>query len=135
MQGIGISCDKCGSFCRHPATSLCSFPAWKMSDKQPGNPYIWYAGYLNLERVTVEQFSFSLKVGDHCRRHCGYVAFDDVTLSCEAENKHMVLLRTCEVRALALPGCPVDILEPIDKGTPLSFSFLIRPFFCYTSFF
>ncbi|XP_065057342.1 uncharacterized protein LOC135685354 [Rhopilema esculentum] len=94
--------------------------AWKMSDKQPGNPYIWYAGYLNLERVTVEQFSFSVKVGDHCRRHCGYVAFDDVTLSCEAENRHMVSLQTCELRALALPGCPVNILEPIDKGPAYS---------------
>ena len=87
-----------------------------MSDKQPGDPYIWRHGYLNLEMYAVKQFRFNLRLRHPCLKHCGYVAFDEVSLQCEAEESTLVSLETCENRAVALPGCGIDILQPLLKG-------------------
>ena len=93
-----------------------SFIAWKLSDKQPGDPYIWYSGYLNIENYDVKQFRFNLRLGDPCQKHCGYVAFDEVILQCEAEEKTLLPLETCEKRLTALPGCGIDVLQPLYEG-------------------
>ena len=90
--------------------------AWKLSDRQPGDPYIWYHGYLNLESYDVKQFRFHLRLQHSCLKHCGYVAFDDVTLQCEAEEKTLLPLETCEKRETALPGCTIDVLQPLHIG-------------------
>ena len=97
---------------------ITSFLAWKISDKQPGDPYIWYSGYLNLESYDVKQFRFNLRLRDPCQKHCGYVAFDEITLQCEAEEDTLLPLETCEKRLTALPGCGIDVLQPLYEGKP-----------------
>lgn len=87
-----------------------------MSDKQPGNPYIWYSGYLNLDFQEVEYFRFSLRLRNRCRKDCGYVALDDITLQCEAEKTNTLPLAECQKRAIPIPGCNIDALQPVHKG-------------------
>eukprot|EP00794_Sanderia_malayensis_P000324 gene324-956_t len=96
------------------------FTKWRMTDKQPGNPYVWFPGYVNLEYDRIEQFRFSLRLSSTCRDHCGYVAFDDITLQCEAEQNQLVPLQTCEQKAIPLPGCEIDVLQPLHKGPSYS---------------
>ena len=104
----------------HPFSSkyvyLNSLAAWSLSDKQPGDPYIWHHGYLNLENYDVAGFKFALRLRQKCLKHCGYVAFDDVTLQCEAEEKTQVPLEKCERRTTPLPGCGINVLQPVHKG-------------------
>jgi len=96
------------------------YQAWKISDKQPGDPYIWYSGYLNLESYDVKQFRFNLRLRAPCQKHCGYVAFDEITLQCEAEEDTLLPLETCEKRLTALPGCGIDVLQPLYEGRAFS---------------